>query len=1150
MTPKSPYMLHVHDLTHTQSELLDFRTSESQQNSFLLRRASPSIGEGSVWSEPRCPPMEPEEDTSSWETVWHGTRRDRVESVMRHSLRPAGTRLPDGSEVAVGREGYEPDFRSDVIDADLRAVWGKAVFVFPSVWCKGLQEFAEEEADGLLLIEARVRPGSYGVFAMDRYHGILPDGSEYVSDPPAYRFYRIERPERDLVVVGATHHSPVLRRDKQIMLREFAQNGRLLQFACASVQTDREVVLAAVAQHGDALEHADASLRADREVVLAAVAQSGGALRYADASLRADREVVLAAVTQHGDALGYADASLRADREVVLAAVTQHGRALAYADASLRAEREVLLAAVAQHGRALEYADASLRADREVVLAAVAQSGYALKYADASLRADREVLLAAVAQHGEALAYAGALAYADASLRTDPAVQALAALPNQLNRWEVVNAKYNGERALPHELLRLKLFGHLQFLPKMLDEGITVEMLPSLTDDQLEKLGMTMGKRVAFMAAAKLPEPEPEPQIPEHLPPDMQAGRAVVDFAQPVLGSGGFADVHRGTYRFHQAEPVEVAFKIFRGGQALTAATRRQIEQELLVGQRLHHPNLTRLFGMVELPDRGPALVMELAAGGSLRNVLADRESHPDLPWLQRISWLRGVSEGMAELHSLLPRSIIHRDLKAANILLSTPDLATAVVKVADFGIALAMETVRATLSGGSGGMAGTLAWKAPETFRDRYSEKSDVFAFGVLCFEVVSRQLPWEGVGQPAIIERVRARFEYNEMMLTNFGVTREQQFALWTQQNPLAERRPDLALAEAGCPEALLAFVGRCWADEPDQRPRFTDCNQELTTMRPALTFAISRFKAAYEATTEPVTLATDVFHAVNTFLRQYCRVHGLTSDAQTRALERFIIELQRQTDRHNDADAMGRATNVAELLWSSDIVFEDAPEPHNKELCSLINAAIRDDHPDLAATTAKVVRCINTLCVVRGQAAPALEFPSGPPRSSFHARTLRGSSFDDTHLDFFTVGKQYRVPGFVATSFAESIALRFLRGAVAWGKKPVMWVVNVDPAGEHDAARRCKHVNYVSHTHVGGEAEFLFAPYSIFTVRKVERDVEVDPLHHTIGHRIELDAATDNRPLEPAPALELEPEPEGGADRWAMPPNSEDLPLAPWY
>ena len=79
----------------------------------------------------------------------------------------------------------------------------------------------------------------------------------------------------------------------------------------------------------------------------------------------------------------------------------------------------------------------------------------------------------------------------------------------------------------------------------------------------------------------------------------------------------------------------------------------------------------------------------------------------------------------------------------------------------------------------------------------------------------------------------------------------------------------------------------------------------------------------------------------------------------------------------------------------------------------------------------------------------------------------------------------------------------------------------------------AHRCAHVNYVSHTHVGGEAEFLFAPYSIFTVRSVAWGAGGAP------HRIELDAATDNRA-----------EAEGGAGRWATPAGSEDLPLAPWY
>ena len=89
-------------------------------------------------------------------------------------------------------------------------------------------------------------------------------------------------------------------------------------------------------------------------------------------------------------------------------------------------------------------------------------------------------------------------------------------------------------------------------------------------------------------------------------------------------------------------------------------------------------------------------------------------------------------------------------------------------------------------------------------------------------------------------------------------------------------------------------------------------------------------------------------------------------------------------------------------AELLWTSQLVFEGVPQQHSKELCSLINAAIRDDRPELAAPTARVVRSVNTLCIVRGQdaaALAALEFPPG-------GRTVRGSSFDDQRDQRFLV------------------------------------------------------------------------------------------------------------------------------------------------
>ena len=123
---------------------------------------------------------------------------------------------------------------------------------------------------------------------------------------------------------------------------------------------------------------------------------------------------------------------------------------------------------------------------------------------------------------------------------------------------------------------------------------------------------------------------------------------------------------------------------------------------------------------------------------------------------------------------------------------------------------------------------------------------------------------------------------------------------------------------------------------------------------------------------------------------------------------------------------------------------------------------------------------------------------------------------------HFPFFAVGKKYRVPNFLATSFSEDVAQGFLYNAFASGQTPVLWVVRVDPRGADTVKYRCKHVNYVKKSNVAGEQEFLFAPYSVFTVQKAYCPLtpsDDDPI------RIELLAATDNL-KEP-----------------------EDLPLAPW-
>jgi phage tail protein X len=124
-------------------------------------------------------------------------------------------------------------------------------------------------------------------------------------------------------------------------------------------------------------------------------------------------------------------------------------------------------------------------------------------------------------------------------------------------------------------------------------------------------------------------------------------------------------------------------------------------------------------------------------------------------------------------------------------------------------------------------------------------------------------------------------------------------------------------------------------------------------------------------------------------------------------------------------------------------------------------------------------------------------------------------RGGGFDDRCRDFFVAGREFRQPAFLATSFSEETARKFLR--MRGDGDCVLWLVRIDPE------RKCRHVNLVTKCVPGlaDEQEYLFAPYSAFTVLNASWKAGTvdDP------HAIELMAAVDNKAA------------------------SEDLPLAPW-
>ena len=112
------------------------------------------------------------------------------------------------------------------------------------------------------------------------------------------------------------------------------------------------------------------------------------------------------------------------------------------------------------------------------------------------------------------------------------------------------------------------------------------------------------------------------------------------------------------------------------------------------------------------------------------------------------------------------------------------------------------------------------LQWKAPETFVGQFTTASDIFGFGVTCFELLSRRHPFEGKTQPEIIKMASAKFEVNSRLL-RLGISEEEQRLDWDEEYPLEERRSDISAVEAECPEGVVELMQRCWADQIAARP-----------------------------------------------------------------------------------------------------------------------------------------------------------------------------------------------------------------------------------------------------------------------------------------------------------------------------------------
>ncbi|GJV11150.1 G-type lectin S-receptor-like serine/threonine-protein kinase [Tanacetum coccineum] len=192
------------------------------------------------------------------------------------------------------------------------------------------------------------------------------------------------------------------------------------------------------------------------------------------------------------------------------------------------------------------------------------------------------------------------------------------------------------------------------------------------------------------------------------------------------LGEGGFGPVYKGFLE----DGREIAVK------RLSLCSTQGVEEfknEVIFISRLQHRNLVKMLGFC-IDETEKLLVYEYMPNGSLDSYLFEETKSKTLHWSQRFHIINGIARGLLYLHQDSRLLIIHRDLKASNILLDC-DMNP---KISDFGLARSFggnETERNTKR-----VVGTYGYMSPEYAGDgKFSIKSDVFSFGVMILEIVS---------------------------------------------------------------------------------------------------------------------------------------------------------------------------------------------------------------------------------------------------------------------------------------------------------------------------------------------------------------------------------------------------------------------------
>jgi len=188
-----------------------------------------------------------------------------------------------------------------------------------------------------------------------------------------------------------------------------------------------------------------------------------------------------------------------------------------------------------------------------------------------------------------------------------------------------------------------------------------------------------------------------------------------------------------------------------------------------------------------ESPTPCPALVMEYYDKGTLYDFLHE---DGELDWVRRWKLALEAAKGINHLHHCQP-PIFHRDIKSLNFLMSHESH----LRLADFGLS----TLRSSEKGNAEESVGTVFWMAPELFKSeaKYTEKCDVYSYGMVLWEIMSREVPYSN----SSIEMVKANVADGERLEI-----------------------------QDSCPPLFSELIKECWHQDPGKRPSMLQVVQKI--------------------------------------------------------------------------------------------------------------------------------------------------------------------------------------------------------------------------------------------------------------------------------------------------------------------------------